>query len=285
MLRNGALGRVLRYLPRVTSVPARTVSAPPDARAADLHELLVRAGQAALDRLDALCVSHKSDGSEVTDADLAANEVLMEGLSRLFPGEPIVSEEGESDDPAGARAVWYIDPIDGTGAFTEGLAHWGPTVCRVEGGKLDVGAFVTPRLGESWFAAHGGGAWRNGLRLSRAEAVPDPRQRSVYMPSRAHRLAALEWSGRTRSLGCSAAHLALVSSGGAVAAVVPTWAVWDVGCGILLVRESGRVLVDLSGAPVDPMDAIGAPFVAADPSVVGPLTQALREALAQTPRI
>jgi myo-inositol-1(or 4)-monophosphatase len=243
------------------------------------------AGDAALARYASLTVSHKSDGSEVTDADMAANEVLTEGLSRLFPGEAIVSEEGQHEAAAGARAVWYIDPIDGTGAFTEGLAHWGPTVCRVVDGKLDVGAFVTPRLGESWFAAEGGGAWRNGVQLHAAPVPPDPRQRSVYMPSRAHRLASLDWRGRTRSLGCSAAHLALVASGGAVAAVLPTWAVWDVGCGILLVRESGRVVVDLSGAATDPMDAIGAPFIAADPSVVEPLTQALRAALAQTPRI
>jgi myo-inositol-1(or 4)-monophosphatase len=269
----------------VSPVPARPASTPPDPRAADLHALLTRAGEAALARVASLSVSHKADGSEVTDADMAANEVLTEGLSRLFPGEAIVSEEGQHEPAAGARAVWYIDPIDGTGAFTEGLAHWGPTVCRVVDGKLDVGAFVTPRLGESWFAAEGGGAWRNGVQLHPAPVPSDPRQRSVYMPSRAHRLASLDWRGRTRSLGCSAAHLALVASGGAVAAVLPTWAVWDVGCGILLVRESGRVVVDLSGAAADPMDAIGAPFIAADASVVEPLTHALRAALAQTPRI
>lgn len=250
---------------------------PPDPRAEVLARVLHAAGAAALARLDGLRSWRKPDGTALTDADLAANEVLCEGLAAAFPGEALWSEEGGPVDPA-ASVVWHIDPVDGTDALVEGLAHWGPTVCRVVDGALDVGAFYVPRLGDFWFAARGGGAWLNGRRL----APPEPRhpeRATVYLPSRAHRMPPVAWPGKMRALGCSAAHLAQVASGAAGATIIAEWQLWDVGAGVLLVEEAGRVVTDLQGAPLDPVRRVGLPLVASARTVSGPLAEAIRSAL------
>ncbi|MCB9682015.1 MAG: inositol monophosphatase family protein [Alphaproteobacteria bacterium] len=251
----------------------------PDARAPLLAHVLKEAGRAALAHRREGEVHLKADGSKVTDGDLAAHEIILEGLTRAFPGEAVLSEEGAALPPGTTGPVWYVDPIDGTGAYTEGLAHWGPTVARVVDGQLDVGAFYEPRLDRYWFAAAGGGAWRDGERLAPPEPGPTTPDRTLYLPSFVHHFPVIDWRGKTRALGCTAAHLAQVAGGGGAATVVPQWKLWDVGAGILLVREAGRVVVDLSGAPFDPMVEPGAPFVAAAPTIVQPLVEAFQSAL------
>lgn len=246
-----------------------------------LAQLLQRAGQAALRRGHAGSVRRKADGSQVTDADLAAHDVLVTGLADLFPGDAVVSEEGEGHgDPASAAGTWWTDPLDGTSAFVEGLAHWGPTVCRVADGRLDVGALYLPRIGEQWFAGRGQGAWRDGVRLAALSTDDGPTNRTVCLPSAAHRLGPLAWRGKSRSLGSSAVHLAQVAAGGAAAAVVPVWSLWDVGCGILLLDEVGGLVTDLGGAALDAVAHPGTPLVAAHPSVLPSLLEALRASLA-----
>lgn len=245
---------------------------PDDPLAVELHRILRLAGSAALARADGH-VRVKPDGSRVSDADLAAQDAIVAGLRAAFPGDGIFSEEGVRER-TDAGAVWHVDPIDGTHAFLEGFAHWGPTVCRVVDGRLEAGAFWLPRLGEMWFAARGRGAWRDGVRLRPADVQVDG-DTVLMLPSRAHRAPPFAWRGRTRGLGCTAAHLALVAAGGVAAAVVPTWQLWDVGCGVLLVEEAGRTVRHLSGAAFDPMGDADAPFFAAAPGVVGQLVSAI----------
>jgi len=234
-----------------------------------LRALLAAAGDEALQRFRDPNTEHKSDGSVVTEADRAAEEVLVEGLQRLFPDDAIVAEEGAR--VAGrSRATWHVDPIDGTGAFVGQLAYWGPTCARVApDGGLDLGAFYLPRLGEFWFAARGEGAFRDGQRLRPDNPVDVASDAILMVPSRVHRMPDLRWPGKVRSLGSSAAHLAHVAAGGALGALVPKWALWDVGCGALLVREAGRVIWDTAGAAIDAERCTpGLPLLAGAPTVL-----------------
>jgi len=153
-------------------------------------------------------------------------------------------------------------------AFLEQLAHWGPTVCLVRGGVLELGALYLPRLGEFWYARRGQGAWRDGVRLH-VERVPQiERYHSMCVPSRFHLAMPIAWPGKVRALGSSAVHLAQVACGGSIAAVIPRWSLWDVGCGLLLVEESGGVITDLAAQPLDPFRHPGAPILAGDPIAI-----------------
>jgi len=233
--------------------------------------LLTRAGQAALDRFLTVAVELKADGSEVTEADRIAQAIIVQGLTTAFPGVGVRSEEGAHI--SGTNGTWYVDPIDGTAAYLEGLAYWGPTVSLVVDGHLVLGAFRCPMTQETWFAAADRGAWRNQARLPPCEDRPLTPRDVIYVPSRAHQRPAMPWPGKTRALGSTAAHLAHTASGGGVASVVARWQRWDVGCGLLLLQESGGEVVDLTGARYDPLAGAPVPCLAGEPRALERLVE------------
>ena len=241
--------------------------------ASQLRTILDEAGALALQHFRRVVPDRKADGSEVTAADRAVEALLVDRLHRAFPDDGITSEEGSHLDGT-SGAVWHVDPIDGTSSFVEGLAHWGPTVVRATPERLDVGAFWQPRLREFWFAGHGHGAWRDGERLPPPPERAPTRSGAMCVPSRFHRAGPLPWPGKVRALGSSAAHLALVAAGSADLALIPEWSLWDVGCGALLVTETGRVVTDLDGQPVDVATCRrGLPILAGAPTAIRPLVR------------
>lgn len=217
-----------------------------------VEPILREAGAIALSHHGDVRAEWKGDGSPVTVADRAVEGFLVGALADAFPDDGIVGEEGGAR-PSRSGATWHVDPIDGTGAFLAGMAYWGPTVCRVDpDGRLEAGGFFVPRLGEWWWAERGRGAWRDGHRLARfTERAAAPGD-VLFVSSRVHQGPRLPWPGKIRGLGSAAAHLALVASGGGSAAMVSRWKLWDVGCGVLLATETGHVVTDLDGQPLDP---------------------------------
>ena len=225
----------------------------------------------------------KADGSQVSPADRAAERSLIDGLLKEFPDCGILAEEG-GNIPDSGGGTWHIDPLDGTTAYLEGLAHWGPTVCLVQGGALVVGAFWMPRVHEFWYAERGNGAWLDETLLRNPDPQGISRHDAFMVPSRFHLASGFSWPGKVRALGCSAAHLSQVACGGAIAALVPRWAMWDVGCGILLIEEAGRKVVDLRGRPLDPVATPGVPFLAGAPIALARLREDNAEAFSRRSR-
>ena len=223
-------------------------TSPTNATRAVLQRTLHAAGDLALSHFGRADAAHKADGSLVTDADRAVEAFLTEALTREFPGTGVVGEEGAR---VSGTDCWFVDPIDGTTVFTQGLAHWGPTVCRVRDGCLMAGALYLPRLGDFWYAERGRGAWLNGERIYVAESSSIGSQDALFAPSDLHRRPAPPWPGKVRSLGSTAAHLALVAAGSGWATIIPRWALWDVGCGVLLIREAGGRVCDARGEEVE----------------------------------
>lgn len=215
----------------------------------------------------------KADGTPVTDADLAAEATILEGLRREFPGDTFVTEEGGGEP--GAGPWWVVDPIDGTSSFVEGLAHWGPTVARIvrHDGRpvVECGALWLPRLGEHYHvevAGPGRGAWFGGRPMPRFSERPSAR--TAYLPSRFHTHFRLRYGGKTRCIGGTAAHLALVARGAAELVIVaPGWSTWDTAAGLSLITILGGRAARLdTGGPIDPFDHEGVPFVAGTPEAV-----------------
>ena len=242
-------------------------------RAGELHDtlrqILERAGHVALDLFRSSHRELKADRSFVTDADRASEEVLVESLRRAFPGVGIRGEEGAREEGDG---TWYVDPIDGTHGYVEGLAHWGPTVVLVREGRLELGAFYLPRLDEFWFAGAGMGAWRDGTRLQAPDVDAVGHNSTLYVPSRFHLVGRVPWPGKLRVLGSTAAHLAIVAAGGGTAALA-MGDLWDIGCGILLVTESGRAICGLDGGSWSVAENPGLPFLAGAPTALEYLTR------------
>jgi myo-inositol-1(or 4)-monophosphatase len=243
--------------------PPPSPERPQDPALVRLEAVLRGVGDVARSFHGRVTAEYKDDGSPVTEADLAVQQALVEGLAIAFPEDGVLSEEGERRRPEEGGGTWFVDPIDGTGAFLQGLAHWGPTVCRVDAsGRLDVGAYYEPLLDRMFSAGAGLGAWRNGVRLPVAPTTELRSDDILFVPSRIHRRPGLPWSGKLRALGSTAAHLALLAAGGGRGAIVARWSMWDVGCGVLMNREVGHLVRSPDGRPFEPaVSSEGLPFL------------------------
>lgn len=101
----------------------------------------------------------KADNSPVTDADLAANTILIARLTAAFPDDAILSEEIAPDETINAAArCWMIDPLDGTAHFVERQPTFAVMVALEIGGRPVVGAIYHPMTDECYVAVRGAGA-------------------------------------------------------------------------------------------------------------------------------
>lgn len=120
-----------------------------------------------------LILDEKSAGQFASNADIEIEEQIRRELTRAFPGEPILGEEGGGALDAGTRG-WVVDPIDGTSNFIVGLPLWGVSIGYIEAGASVLGAIALPDAGLTISAARGAGVSVNGEALgaaSRSAAV------------------------------------------------------------------------------------------------------------------
>src|SRR5208283_2104557 len=105
--------------------------------------------------------------SPVSEADIAADDLLRQRLNAVDPNIAWLSEESV-DDPArlAARAVWIVDPIDGTRAYIGGLPDWAVSAALVENGRPIAACLYAPALDEFFAARVGGGATLNGAPIA-----------------------------------------------------------------------------------------------------------------------
>jgi 3'(2'), 5'-bisphosphate nucleotidase len=124
------------------------------------------AGQATLTYYDGTAdasVREKGDRSPVTLADEVAHGILVDGLRRLDPATPVVSEEAEAasfETRRGWRRFWLVDPLDGTKEFIKRRAEFTVNVALIENGEPVFGVVLAPALDLLYWAVKGGGAWR-----------------------------------------------------------------------------------------------------------------------------
>jgi len=121
---------------------------------AEVAAALVRtAGRlAARMRSTGLTVEEKTSISDVvSDADKAAEGLIVERLAAIRPGDGVVGEEGAA--APGAR-TWVIDPVDGTYNFVSGLPAWCSALALTDGpaagGELVLGAIYQATTDELW---------------------------------------------------------------------------------------------------------------------------------------
>src|SRR5579862_4961757 len=111
-----------------------------------------------------LSVRSKADASPVTEADLRAEEVIREHLTRAFPGYGFYGEE-TGQHAMQAESLWLVDPIDGTKAFVRENPFFSTQIALMRAGELVLGVSNAPAYGELAWAEVGAGAWLNERRV------------------------------------------------------------------------------------------------------------------------
>src|SRR5271169_5104440 len=228
-----------------------------------LTELVALAGAAILAvNRDAMRVDGKIDGSPVTEADLAADRIINEGLARLAEGIPTLSEERvDLAEPPYEGSFFLIDPLDGTKEFVAGRSEFTVNLALVTRGAPLLGIIGAPALGLIWRGLVGRGAERlvTGKGPPRAEpihtrAFPQAGQPWIVAVSRSHGDARTDAfidarPGAVREMLGSAVKFAKVAEGTVdiYPRLAPTHE-WDVAAGHAIVTAAGGKITDARGA-------------------------------------
>lgn len=129
-----------------------------------LKDLIKEAGSAVLDIYHSeFDVSNKADQSPVTDADLAAHNLLLKGLSALTPDIPVLSEESYDADTTerlGWSMFWLVDPLDGTKEFIKRNGEFTINIALIDEGVPVLGLVYTPVSNTLYWGQQGQGAYK-----------------------------------------------------------------------------------------------------------------------------
>ncbi|MDH4985835.1 3'(2'),5'-bisphosphate nucleotidase CysQ [Aminobacter anthyllidis] len=143
------------------SIKTTTVAASDEAILALFERLAVEAGQAIMEVYNSeITVTDKADASPVTQADRAAEKIILEGLRAAFPAVPCVAEEETSEGvvaPDLGRAFFVIDPLDGTKEFVKRRTDFTVNIALVRDGAPEIGVVYAPCTGR-FFAGRPGKA-------------------------------------------------------------------------------------------------------------------------------
>lgn len=288
----GVPQRGLRSGPAAAIVPA--MQQPSDDLALAL-ELAALAREEILPRWRRCAVLTKADGSEVTEADRAAEQVMRARLAEARPQERIVGEEfgaseGEAEAAMREGACWVLDPIDGTAAFTLGVPTFGTLIARLEDGAPTLGVIAIPAAGELTYAERGGGCWmqRGGEPPQRVSVRPTPTlaeavasTTGVHSTDWQHTAEQTPWRMGTlinavrkfRFVGDCWQH-AMVCQGRLQLAIDTIVAPWDIAALLCPLSEAGASVSGLDGAG-HPLVHAGSLISAASPELLSEARQLL----------
>ena len=99
-----------------------------------------------------------STTDEVSDADRAAERIIVEAIHAAHPDDEIVSEEGGGARGRSGRR-WLVDPLDGTINYLYRIPQWCVSVACADAEGPFVGVVFDPCREDLYFAERGGGAW------------------------------------------------------------------------------------------------------------------------------
>ena len=208
-----------------------------------------------------LQVSRKGPADFVSNADLAAEQTLMEELSKARQGYNFLGEERGLVEGTDKSHTWIVDPLDGTTNFLHAIPHFAVNVALEREGQVVAAVTHNPVTNDTFWAERGKGAFKNDKRLRVAarrkleDCVIATGIPFMGKPGHAQFLKELhQISGRVagvRRFGSAALDLAWVAAGRFDGFWERDLRPWDVAAGVLLVTEAGGKVTAADGTPLD----------------------------------
>ena len=207
--------------------------------------------------VEQLQVSLKGPANFVSAADKRAEQIVFTELKKARPDYGFLMEEGGVVEGSDKTHRWLIDPLDGTTNFLHGVPHFSVSIALERAGVPVAGVVYNPATDELYTAERGRGAFLNDRRL-RVAARSDLAMAIVTcgIPHLARgdhdrfrrELSAVQAKvAGVRRFGSAALDLAFVAAGRFDAYWERGLSAWDIGAGIVLVREAGGFVTDLAG--------------------------------------
>lgn len=229
-----------------------------------------------------LQVSRKGPADFVSNADLKAEKILFEELSRARPGYGFVMEERGAVEGSDKTNRWHVDPLDGTTNFLHAIPHWAISIALEREGVLVAGVIYNVARDELFWAEKGQGAYLNDQRL-RVAARSDMKDAlfatgTPFLGKPGHDQSLAEigrviaQSAGIRRFGAASLDLAYVAAGRFDGFWERSLQSWDIAAGAVLVREAGGFAKEIDDGDFMQSGAI----IAANSSLIAPLAKAVR---------
>jgi 3'(2'), 5'-bisphosphate nucleotidase len=207
-------------------------------------------------------VQRKADCSPVTEADVLAEAIILEGLAALAPEVPVVAEEsvaaGRLPDLSQARSFWLVDPLDGTREFVNRNGEFTVNIAFIEDGQPVAGVVHAPAIGRLFAGWVGHGATVHDAAGQRPiRCRPAPPHGLTVLASRSHgdkaALAAYlaKLTVDTMMEAGSSLKLCLLAEGRAD--LYPRFGrtmEWDIAAGHAVLAAAGGSVREISGSPL-----------------------------------
>jgi 3'(2'), 5'-bisphosphate nucleotidase len=205
----------------------------------------------------------KPDRSPVTDADEAAEAIILRGLQELTPAIPVVAEEQMSGGHVPrieGEEFWLVDPLDGTREFIDRNGEFTVNIALIRRGEPVIGVIVAPATGDAWLGTVGIGAWRfagardTAGRTIRARRVPSVAP--MVLISRNHRDAQIDgWLKQqalpqTCTVGSSLKFCRIAEGAADLYPRFASISEWDTAAGQAVLEAAGGAVLTWENVPL-----------------------------------
>lgn len=202
-------------------------------------------------------IEYKGSKDLVSYVDKESEQILVKGLSQVFPEAGFITEEATVEQNTTKEFQWVIDPLDGTTNFLHGLPSYTVSVALMHNKEVIVGVVYEPNLDECFYAWKEGGAYCNDKRIQ-VSPIKEI-EKSLIATGFPYSLLGKEdtyfsimrkfvdTSHGLRRLGSAALDLSYVACGRFEGYYEFNLKIWDIAAGTLLVTEAGGKVTDYSG--------------------------------------
>ena len=204
-----------------------------------------------------LQVAKKAPADFVSAADLKAEQTIFEMLTKARPGYGFLGEERGMIEGTDKTHTWIVDPLDGTTNFLHAIPHFAINIALQREGAVVAAVTYNPVTNELFWAEKGKGAFVNDKRLRVAARTRlDEAVFATGIPFLGHGQHATflkelhQVSQRVagvRRFGSAALDMAWVAAGRYDGYWERGLKAWDLAAGIVLVREAGGLVTDVTG--------------------------------------
>jgi len=216
-----------------------------------------------LEQPGTVAIERKADASPLTEADLAAHRIIVDGLRALTPDWPVLSEE-DADVPLAERCgwsrFWLVDPLDGTKEFLSRNGEFTVNIALIENHRPILGVVHVPVTGIDYFAIASLGAWKaenlddsgSPIRVAPHSSVPirvvgSRSHAGVRLTDALHALGSHELV----SMGSSLKFCVLAEGAADVYPRMGPTSEWDTAAAHAIVQGAGGDVLRLDGTPLE----------------------------------
>ena len=197
--------------------------------------------------VEKLQVSVKGPLNFVSNADIKAEKIIIEELSKARKNYSILSEEDGSKIGKDKNNIWIIDPIDGTTNYLHGVPHFAISIALKSNNEIISGVIYDPIKDEMFYAEKNNGAYYNNqrIRVSKKKKLEDCLFATGGNISEKNKT---NTNIIIRRSGSAALDMAYVAAGRFDGYFQKNLNIWDIAAGIIIIKEAGGIIneIDLS---------------------------------------